>query len=174
PAPELYASEVHPKHCNGHICTGCGICFDCCPEPGAITVCRRTKGKATRARSAKHTPTLAPVKGVTLAAVAATRFTSTELYFTAEETSASFDFSRNCEKSPVSSKEPSPTRPHVNVWSITENLGCFSLSMNIWIDPVRTLRTMRTWCHSLSGSAGDAFKPAIRYRGLPFTMKMPL
>ena len=48
------------------------------------------------------------------------------LHFTFEETSASFDCNWNFEKSPVSSKEPSPTWPQVNVWSITENLGCFS------------------------------------------------
>jgi Fe-S-cluster-containing hydrogenase component 2 len=32
---------VHPAHYTGEDCTGCGICFYCCPEPGAITVYRR-------------------------------------------------------------------------------------------------------------------------------------
>jgi 2-oxoglutarate ferredoxin oxidoreductase subunit delta len=31
---------VHPAQYTGHDCTGCGICFYCCPEPGAITVYR--------------------------------------------------------------------------------------------------------------------------------------
>jgi MinD superfamily P-loop ATPase len=39
------------------MCTGCGICFYCCPEPGAITV-YRMKAKATEAKEAKHAPTL--------------------------------------------------------------------------------------------------------------------
>ena len=33
---ELYG--VHPASYTGKDCTGCGICFYCCPEPGAITV----------------------------------------------------------------------------------------------------------------------------------------
>ena len=32
---------MHPARYTGHDCTGCGICFYCCPEPGAITVFRR-------------------------------------------------------------------------------------------------------------------------------------
>jgi Pyruvate flavodoxin/ferredoxin oxidoreductase, thiamine diP-bdg len=31
---------VHPARYSGHDCTGCGICFYCCSEPGAITVYR--------------------------------------------------------------------------------------------------------------------------------------
>ena len=56
-APELNANGVHPARCNGHICTGCGICFYCCPEPGAITV-YRMKAKATVAKESEHAPTL--------------------------------------------------------------------------------------------------------------------
>src|SRR5262249_30595982 len=33
---ELSAFGVHPAHYSGHGCTGCGICFYCCPAPGAI------------------------------------------------------------------------------------------------------------------------------------------
>jgi NAD-dependent dihydropyrimidine dehydrogenase PreA subunit len=32
---------VHPARYTGEACTACGICFYCCPEPGAITVLRR-------------------------------------------------------------------------------------------------------------------------------------
>ena len=39
-APELSGYGVHPAHYLGTGCTGCGICFYCCPEPGAITVFR--------------------------------------------------------------------------------------------------------------------------------------
>jgi NAD-dependent dihydropyrimidine dehydrogenase PreA subunit len=39
-APELNAYGVHPAEYKGDGCTGCGICFYCCPEPGAITVYR--------------------------------------------------------------------------------------------------------------------------------------
>jgi len=39
--PELSSYGVHPAHYKGQDCTGCGICFYCCPEPGAITVYRR-------------------------------------------------------------------------------------------------------------------------------------
>jgi len=31
---------VHPATYSGEGCTGCGACFYCCPEPGAITVYR--------------------------------------------------------------------------------------------------------------------------------------
>jgi NAD-dependent dihydropyrimidine dehydrogenase PreA subunit len=37
---ELNAYGVHPAHYKGEGCTGCGICFYVCPEPGAITVYR--------------------------------------------------------------------------------------------------------------------------------------
>ena len=39
-APELSHYGVHPAHYTGHDCTGCVICFYCCPEPGAIVVFR--------------------------------------------------------------------------------------------------------------------------------------
>ena len=29
----------------GQNCTGCGVCFYCCPEPGAVTVYRKAKEK---------------------------------------------------------------------------------------------------------------------------------
>jgi MinD superfamily P-loop ATPase len=38
--PELNAYGVHPAHYTGESCSGCGICFYVCPEPGAITVFR--------------------------------------------------------------------------------------------------------------------------------------
>src|ERR1700726_5084537 len=39
-APELSSYGVHPARYVGHDGTGCGICFYCCPEPGAIVVYR--------------------------------------------------------------------------------------------------------------------------------------
>ena len=39
-APELNSYGVHTARYTGHDCTGCGICFYCCPEPGAIAVYR--------------------------------------------------------------------------------------------------------------------------------------
>ncbi len=46
-APKLSSYGVHPARYTGEGCTGCGICFYCCPEPGAITVYRiKAKGKA--------------------------------------------------------------------------------------------------------------------------------
>jgi Fe-S-cluster-containing hydrogenase component 2 len=39
-APELSKYGVHPAQYTGQDCTGCGACFYCCPEPGAITVYR--------------------------------------------------------------------------------------------------------------------------------------
>lgn len=37
----------------GNGCTGCGICFYVCPEPGALTVCRRGQdGAASSKRGA--------------------------------------------------------------------------------------------------------------------------
>ena len=44
-APELNSYGAHPARYTGEDCTGCGICFYCCPEPGAITV-YRLKAKA--------------------------------------------------------------------------------------------------------------------------------
>jgi 2-oxoglutarate ferredoxin oxidoreductase subunit delta len=44
---ELNAYGAHPAHYTGHDCSGCGICFYCCPEPGAIMVYRiKAKAKA--------------------------------------------------------------------------------------------------------------------------------
>jgi MinD superfamily P-loop ATPase len=37
---------VHPARYRGQGCTGCAICFYCCPEPGAVTVFREVTGKA--------------------------------------------------------------------------------------------------------------------------------
>jgi len=37
-APELSKYGVHPAQYTGEGCTGCGACYYCCPEPGAITV----------------------------------------------------------------------------------------------------------------------------------------
>jgi Fe-S-cluster-containing hydrogenase component 2 len=46
-ASELNSYGFHPARYTGHDCTGCGICFYCCPEPGAITVYRiKAKAKA--------------------------------------------------------------------------------------------------------------------------------
>jgi NAD-dependent dihydropyrimidine dehydrogenase PreA subunit len=46
-APDLNAYGVHPAHYKGEACTGCGICFYACPEPGAITVYRAVVHKTT-------------------------------------------------------------------------------------------------------------------------------
>jgi Pyruvate/2-oxoacid:ferredoxin oxidoreductase delta subunit len=45
-SPELSPYGVHPAKYTGEGCTGCGICFYCCPEPGGITVYREKKGTA--------------------------------------------------------------------------------------------------------------------------------
>jgi NAD-dependent dihydropyrimidine dehydrogenase PreA subunit len=37
---ELNQYGVHPAHYLAALCTGCGICYFVCPEPGAITVYR--------------------------------------------------------------------------------------------------------------------------------------
>jgi NAD-dependent dihydropyrimidine dehydrogenase PreA subunit len=39
-SPDLNQYGVHPAQYKGENCTGCGICFYCCPEPGGITVYR--------------------------------------------------------------------------------------------------------------------------------------
>jgi Fe-S-cluster-containing hydrogenase component 2 len=44
---ELSSYGVHPARYTGEGCTGCGICFYCCPEPGAITVYRLASPKRT-------------------------------------------------------------------------------------------------------------------------------
>ena len=62
-APELSAYGVHPARYTGQDCTGCGICFYCCPEPGAITVYRLPAAKKAAAPPAipsggSHAPAL--------------------------------------------------------------------------------------------------------------------
>jgi len=42
---------AHPAHYTGEGCTGCGICYYCCPEPGAITV-YKADSKKVKAASA--------------------------------------------------------------------------------------------------------------------------
>jgi Pyruvate/2-oxoacid:ferredoxin oxidoreductase delta subunit len=37
-SPELNHYGVHPARQVADVCTGCGICYYVCPEPGAITV----------------------------------------------------------------------------------------------------------------------------------------
>jgi Pyruvate/2-oxoacid:ferredoxin oxidoreductase delta subunit len=58
--PELNAYGAHPAHYTGQCCTGCGICFYCCPEPGAITVYRlKAKPKAAApAQEVEHAAAL--------------------------------------------------------------------------------------------------------------------
>lgn len=48
-APELSKYGVHPAQYTGEGCTGCGACYYCCPEPGAITVERATPPPKTAA-----------------------------------------------------------------------------------------------------------------------------
>jgi NAD-dependent dihydropyrimidine dehydrogenase PreA subunit len=61
-APELSAYGVHPARYTGEGCTGCGICFYCCPEPGAITVYRLPAAKKPAPPATQpggsHAPTL--------------------------------------------------------------------------------------------------------------------
>jgi len=53
----LSAYGVHPASYTGDGCTGCGICFYVCPEPGAITVYRGVPAIAGRESvEALHTP----------------------------------------------------------------------------------------------------------------------
>jgi Fe-S-cluster-containing hydrogenase component 2 len=40
---------VHAAQYTGEDCNGCGACFYCCPEPGAITVERLTPPAKTAA-----------------------------------------------------------------------------------------------------------------------------
>ncbi len=39
----------HPAEYTGHGCNGCGLCFYACPEPGAITVYKRSAGEQAAA-----------------------------------------------------------------------------------------------------------------------------
>ena len=54
----LNAYGVHPAHYVGEKCTGCGICFYCCPEPGAITVFRLPSERAAAGQEAGHAATV--------------------------------------------------------------------------------------------------------------------
>jgi len=38
---ELNSHGYHPSTYIGEGCTGCGVCFYVCPEPGALTVYKR-------------------------------------------------------------------------------------------------------------------------------------
>lgn len=40
-SPKLNKMGYHPSSYIGDGCTGCGICFYTCPEPGALTVFKR-------------------------------------------------------------------------------------------------------------------------------------
>ncbi len=42
----INAQGYHPASYKGSGCTACGICFNTCPEPGAITVNRLVSQKA--------------------------------------------------------------------------------------------------------------------------------
>lgn len=50
-AESLNRYGVHPASYRGRGCTGCGICFFVCPEPGAITVYRAAALKPKQQRS---------------------------------------------------------------------------------------------------------------------------
>jgi Fe-S-cluster-containing hydrogenase component 2 len=41
----------------GEGCTGCGICFYACPEPGAIRVYKKTKATAGRGETTEQNKT---------------------------------------------------------------------------------------------------------------------
>jgi 2-oxoglutarate ferredoxin oxidoreductase subunit delta len=56
---ELNSYGVHPAKYTGEHCTGCGICFYACPEPGAITVYRWVAGKPPiLSMEGSHAPSL--------------------------------------------------------------------------------------------------------------------
>jgi len=56
---ELNSYGVHPAHYMGEGCTGCGICFYCCPEPGGITVYRLAPApKAAMVAGGEHAATV--------------------------------------------------------------------------------------------------------------------
>jgi NAD-dependent dihydropyrimidine dehydrogenase PreA subunit len=44
-SPELNHYGVHPAQQIADVCSGCGICYYICPEPGAITVYKRAAQK---------------------------------------------------------------------------------------------------------------------------------
>ena len=48
-SPDLNRYGVHSAQYSGSGCTGCGICFYCCPEPGGITVYKADKKKSDAA-----------------------------------------------------------------------------------------------------------------------------
>ena len=58
--PELSRTACIPRITPGEDCTGCGICFYCCPEPGAITVYRVKAPRQSRqaAQGGHHAATL--------------------------------------------------------------------------------------------------------------------
>jgi 2-oxoglutarate ferredoxin oxidoreductase subunit delta len=56
--PELNAYGVHPARYMGDSCTGCGICFYCCPEPGAITVFRLPQAKPAGGQEVQRAATV--------------------------------------------------------------------------------------------------------------------
>ena len=57
--PELNGYGVHPARYTGEGCTGCGVCFYVCPEPGAITVYRLMVPKPLNLETeASHAATL--------------------------------------------------------------------------------------------------------------------
>jgi NAD-dependent dihydropyrimidine dehydrogenase PreA subunit len=49
---ELNHYGVHPAQYLGELCSGCGICYFVCPEPGAITVYRLAVPKSEVAHAA--------------------------------------------------------------------------------------------------------------------------
>lgn len=49
-APRLNVYGVRPALYKGEGCTGCTICFYCCPEPGAIAVYRSVLSRAAAAK----------------------------------------------------------------------------------------------------------------------------
>jgi NAD-dependent dihydropyrimidine dehydrogenase PreA subunit len=42
---DLNSQGFAPADYIGHGCTGCGICFYVCPEPGALTVFQLERGR---------------------------------------------------------------------------------------------------------------------------------
>lgn len=43
-ASRLNAHGYHPAFYTGRGCTACGICFYACPEPGAISIYKKSRG----------------------------------------------------------------------------------------------------------------------------------